>query len=106
MITADRKRAMQERGVKLVEAHRRSGRRASIKRDWMGFESRQPGAPVGRAVAADQETKTGRWCRGRDSISNWPNRLWNFDKHYQYIGGQGAGGMGYGAPAAVGGGAG
>ena len=35
-------------------------------------------------------------------ISNWPNRLWKFDKHYQYIGGQGAGGMGYGAPAAVG----
>jgi thiamine pyrophosphate-dependent acetolactate synthase large subunit-like protein len=28
--------------------------------------------------------------------------LWNFDKPYQYIGGQGAGGMGYGAPAAVG----
>ena len=35
-------------------------------------------------------------------ISSWPNKLWNFDKHYQYIGGQGAGGMGYGAPAAVG----
>ena len=35
-------------------------------------------------------------------ISGWPGRLWNFDKHYQYIGGQGAGGMGYGAPAAVG----
>ena len=28
--------------------------------------------------------------------------LWNFDKHYQYIGGQGAGGIGYNAPAAVG----
>jgi acetolactate synthase-1/2/3 large subunit len=35
-------------------------------------------------------------------IGNWPSRLWNFDKHYQYIGSQGAGGMGYGAPAAVG----
>ena len=35
-------------------------------------------------------------------ISDWPGKLWNFDKHYQYIGGQGAGGMGYGAPAAVG----
>ena len=35
-------------------------------------------------------------------ISGWPGRLWNIDKHYQYIGGQGAGAMGYGAPAAVG----
>jgi thiamine pyrophosphate-dependent acetolactate synthase large subunit-like protein len=35
-------------------------------------------------------------------ISGWPGRLWNFDRHYRYIGGQGAGAMGYGAPAAVG----
>ena len=35
-------------------------------------------------------------------IGNWPSRLWNIDKHYQYIGGQGAAGMGYGAPASVG----
>ena len=28
--------------------------------------------------------------------------MWSFDKHYRYIGGQGAGAMGYGAPAAVG----
>ncbi len=32
----------------------------------------------------------------------WPLRLWNFDKHYQYIGAQGGGGIGYNAPAAVG----
>ena len=29
-------------------------------------------------------------------------RLWDFDKHYQFIGGHGAYGVGYGAPAAVG----
>jgi len=28
--------------------------------------------------------------------------LWNMNKHYHYIGGQGAGGIGYNAPAAVG----
>ena len=32
----------------------------------------------------------------------WPTRLWNFTKHYQFIGGHGAYGVGYGAPAAVG----
>jgi thiamine pyrophosphate-dependent acetolactate synthase large subunit-like protein len=35
-------------------------------------------------------------------FSRWPTRLWNFDKHYQYIGGSGGEGVGYGAPAAVG----
>ena len=35
-------------------------------------------------------------------VGNWPNRLWDMKKTYHYIGGQGAGGMGYGAPASVG----
>ena len=35
-------------------------------------------------------------------ISNWPLRLWDFTKHYQFIGWSGAYGIGYGAPAAVG----
>src|SRR6202023_3511812 len=35
-------------------------------------------------------------------VGNWPNRLWNMEKHYHYIGGQGAGGLGYSAPASVG----
>lgn len=40
----------------------------------------------------------------RDSgQSNWPHRLWNFDKYYQYIGHSGGAGVGYGLPAAVGG---
>ena len=33
---------------------------------------------------------------------SWPLRLWNMDKHYHYIGTSGAGGLGYGIPAAVG----
>ncbi len=32
----------------------------------------------------------------------WPLKLWNFDKHYQFIGGSGGGGIGYSAPASVG----
>ena len=34
-------------------------------------------------------------------VSKWPQRLWNFDKHYQYIGDAGGYGIGYGAPAAT-----
>ena len=33
---------------------------------------------------------------------NWPMRLWDFTKHYQYIGRAGAEGVGYHAPASVG----
>jgi len=36
------------------------------------------------------------------SLSSWPHKLWNFDKHYQFIGGPGGSGIGYGLPAAVG----
>ena len=36
------------------------------------------------------------------SLSNWPHRIWNFDKPYQFIGGPGGAGVGYGLPAAVG----
>ena len=35
-------------------------------------------------------------------FSNWPLRLWDVNKHYQYIGGKGGAGIGYGAPAALG----
>src|SRR4029077_8834564 len=35
-------------------------------------------------------------------VNDWPQRLWNMDKHYHYIGTQGGYGIGYGAPAAVG----
>lgn len=35
-------------------------------------------------------------------ISRWPQRLWTLDKQYQYIGGEGGYGVGYGMPAAVG----
>ena len=34
--------------------------------------------------------------------SRWPQQLWKADKHYQYIGGQGAAGIGYLTPAGLG----
>jgi acetolactate synthase-1/2/3 large subunit len=36
------------------------------------------------------------------NVSNWPNRLWPIEKHYQFIGRSGGYGVGYGAPASVG----
>ena len=32
----------------------------------------------------------------------WPRRLWNFDRHYRWIGSSGGSGIGYNAPASLG----
>ena len=34
--------------------------------------------------------------------SDWQTKLWNFDKHYQHIGGAGGYGVGYTAPSSIG----
>jgi thiamine pyrophosphate-dependent acetolactate synthase large subunit-like protein len=38
----------------------------------------------------------------RAGIGSWPNRLWKMDRHHQWLGGSGGGGLGYGLPASVG----
>ena len=100
--TADRKRLFQDRGAKLASAHQQAleNARSDARYAW-------DASPV----------STGRlcmelWSQIKDEdwslvsilrhFSYWPLRLWPFDKHYQYIGLQGGGGVGYNAPASVG----
>jgi acetolactate synthase-1/2/3 large subunit len=102
LITPDRRRAMQERGAKLAEAHKEA-RRRNVELAAVGWDA----SPVSlNRLCAElwPQIKDLDWSlvSWQGFISGWPGKLWNFDKHYQYIGGQGAGGMGYGAPAAVG----
>jgi acetolactate synthase-1/2/3 large subunit len=102
LITPDRKRAMQERGAKLAAAHK-AARQQNIQLASVGWDA----SPVSlNRLCAElwPQIKDLDWSlvSWQGFISQWPGKLWNFDKHYQYIGGQGAGGMGYGAPAAVG----
>jgi len=102
LITPDRRRAMEQRGEKLAAAHK-AVREQSIEQASFGWDS----SPISLArlsaelwpLIKNEDWSLVSW---QGFISNWPNRLWKFDKHHQYIGGQGAGGMGYGAPAAVG----
>ena len=42
------------------------------------------------------------WALVGRALGGWPQRMWNFDKHHQYIGGSGGAGVGYNLPAAVG----
>ena len=102
LITADRQRAIQERGAKIAAAHR-AARRQAIEQANVGWDA----SPVSlNRLCAELwpliEKEDWSLVSWQAFISGWPGRLWNFDKHYQYIGGQGAGGIGYNAPASVG----
>jgi acetolactate synthase-1/2/3 large subunit len=102
LITADRKRALTERGAKLAEAHKRMDEQ-NRQQAALGWDS-SPLTPARVSAELWPHIKNEDWSLvGNDMFfSRWPTRLWNFDKHYQYIGGSGGEGVGYGAPAAVG----
>jgi acetolactate synthase I/II/III large subunit len=101
-LTPDRKRALQERGTKIAETHQQA-RSVAMEAAAFGWDS----SPVSLArlcaeLWAQIENDDWSLVSWQGFISSWPGRLWTIDKHYHYIGGQGAGAMGYGAPAAVG----
>jgi acetolactate synthase-1/2/3 large subunit len=101
-LTADRRRTLQDRGATLAGVHRQA-RVSAMEAAAYGWES----SPISLARLSGElwaQIKNDDWSlvSWQGFISGWPGRLWSFDKHHQYIGGQGAGAMGYGAPAAVG----
>ena len=101
-LTADRRRVLQERGGKLAEAHQQA-RAQAVEAAAYGWDA----SPISLGRLSAElwaQIRNDDWSlvSWQGFISGWPGRLWNFDKHYRYIGGQGAGALGYGAPAAVG----
>ncbi len=102
LITPERRRALDARGAKLAEASRRA-REVTLEQAAWGWDA----SPVSTArLSAELWSliKDADWSLVSDTsfISNWPLRLWDFTKHYQFIGWSGGYGIGYGAPAAVG----
>jgi len=100
LITPDRKNAFQARGAKLAAAHRTALEQARVDAAY-GWEA----SPISTARLCAElwaAIKNEDWSLVSSTQSNWPARLWNFDKYYQFIGGAGGAGVGYGAPAAVG----
>jgi acetolactate synthase I/II/III large subunit len=102
LLTTDRKRAYQERGAKLAEAHHALAEqaRADAGYAWDAI-------PISTARMCAElwaQIKDEDWCLASSPgfVSNWPFRLWKFEKPYHHIGGSGGAGIGYGAPAAVG----
>ena len=102
LITPDRKSAFEARGAKLAAAAKDSLERARTESTYAWDASPISTARLSAELWA--QIKNDDWSLVSDVpfVSRWPLRLWNFDKHYQYLGGSGGAGVGYGAPAAVG----
>jgi acetolactate synthase I/II/III large subunit len=102
LITSDRKAALQQRGAKLAEVSKKNRERDLEQAAWAWDAS--PVSTARMAAELWNQIKTEDWSLVSDLtfVSNWPGRLWDFEKPYHFIGGHGAYGVGYGAPAAVG----
>ena len=102
LTTGDRRRVFEERGASHRATHLRVKEQAR-REAAVGWNS----IPISTArLSAEMWNvmKDEDWSLvGKDSwISFWPTRLWDFTKPYHFIGEQGASGIGYAAPAAVG----
>jgi acetolactate synthase I/II/III large subunit len=101
-LTDDRKRALADRGAKIAAAHQQvmQAQREAAASGW-------DGTPIGTARLSMElwaQIKNEDWSLVSNCqfVSRWPLRLWDFQKHYHYIGAEGGYGVGYGAPASVG----
>lgn len=101
-LTAERKSAFQDRGVKLAAAHEEALQRARDAAAYAWDASPVSTARLSAEVWAQIKDQDWSLVSATTFISRWPLRLWSMEKHYQYIGWSGGYGIGYGAPAAVG----
>jgi acetolactate synthase I/II/III large subunit len=103
LVTDDRLRVFQDRGAKLAAAQQRALEQARTDATYAWDAS--PVSTARMCAEIWEQIKDKDWSLVSDVqpwVSDWPRRLWAFDKHYQFIGGAGGHGIGYGAPAAVG----
>jgi thiamine pyrophosphate-dependent acetolactate synthase large subunit-like protein len=105
LTTGDRKRVFQERGAKLAEASRAAAERSRVAASYAWDASPVSTARLSAEVWAQIRNEDWSLVSNyyTDATGGWPRKLWNFDKPYQWLGHAGGGGIGYGAPASVGG---
>jgi acetolactate synthase I/II/III large subunit len=101
-LPADRKTALAKRGEAMRKAWSET-RERTLKAATYAWDA----SPISTARMCAEvwaQIKDADWSLvGSDRMfSAWPTRLWPMEKHYQFIGGPGGYGVGYGSPAAVG----
>jgi len=102
LMTDNKKRAFADRGAKLAEASKQAleQQRTAATYGW-------DASPVSTARLCAElygQIKNEDWslASSPNFVSNWPLRLWDMTKPYQFIGGSGGYGEGYGAPSSTG----
>jgi acetolactate synthase-1/2/3 large subunit len=101
-MTDDRKRAFEDRGRKLATAHEEAMQR--VRNDAAYGWDASPISTARLSAELWAAIKNEDWSLVSEVgfVSDWPLKLWNFEKYYQFIGGAGGAGVGYGSPAAIG----
>ena len=99
LTTDARREVLRQRGEKIAAANRDAFERARVEATY-GWDA----SPVSTARLSMElwgQLKNEDWSYVTGWV-NWPLKLWDFDKHYQYIGRAGGEGVGYYAPASIG----
>ena len=102
--TRARRQVFEARGEKLAEASRLENENTRIAASYAWNASAISTARLCSEIW--EKIKNEDWSLVSSYYSDgggWPRRLWDFDKSYQWLGHAGGGGIGYGAPASVGG---
>jgi acetolactate synthase-1/2/3 large subunit len=105
LTTAERRRVYEQRGTHLAQQSQAVSEASRVAASYAWDASPVSTGRLSAEIWA--QIKNEDWSLVSSYYSsdqtNWPRRLWNFDKPYQWLGHAGGGGIGYGAPASVGG---
>ncbi len=101
-IPNDRKAALEKRGADLKTAWQAARERTKAAAAVAWDASPISTARLSMEIYAQIKDLDYSLVSSSGNMSNWPNRLWRFEKHHNWLGGSGGYGIGYGAPAAAG----
>jgi acetolactate synthase-1/2/3 large subunit len=101
-LPADRKAALEKRGEAMRKAWSATRARTLQAATYAWDASPVSTARLASEVWAQIKDEDWSLVSSDRMISSWASRLWPMEKHYQFIGGPGGFGIGYGSPAAVG----
>lgn len=101
-LDAGRKSTLQDRGARLAAARQQTLQKARDAATYAWDASPISTARLCAELWAQIKGEDWSLVSTVNFVSRWPLKLWTFDKYYQFIGGSGGYGIGYGAPSAVG----
>jgi acetolactate synthase-1/2/3 large subunit len=101
-LPASRNSVLQDRGARLAVAHQQTLQNAREAATYAWDASPISTARMCAELWAQIKDEDWSLVSTIQFVSRWPTKLWNFDRYYQFIGGSGGYGIGYGAPSAVG----